>query len=64
MARMKGVPGQAFDISSIWISDEGRFEFILSDDQSIVRTGPTIADAEAFAALIHQVIEDHRKSKT
>ena len=27
MAKMMDVPGQAFDISSIWISNDGRFEF-------------------------------------
>ncbi len=63
MAKMKGVPGQAFEISSIWISDDGRFEFVMKGDQSIVRTGPTIQEAEAFASLLRQLIDAYKKGK-
>jgi hypothetical protein len=64
MAKMRGVPAQAFDISSITISDNGRFEFTSKGDPYIVRTGPTVQEAEAFATVLRQMITDYRKRKT
>lgn len=64
MARMVGVAGQAFDIGSIWISDDGRFEFTAKGDPNIVRTGPTIQEAEAFTSVLRQLIDDYKKRKS
>jgi len=64
MAKMLGVPGHAFDISSFWISDHGRFEFTSKDDPQIVKTGPTLQEAEAFAALLRQSIVEYKKRKS
>ena len=64
MAKMIDVAGQAFGISSIWISDHGKFEFTVWDDPNVVRPGPTIQEAEAFVAVVRQVIDDHKKRKS
>ena len=61
MGKIKAVPGQAFDITSIWISDDGHFEFVMKEDMSIVRTGPTIKQAEEFVTLIHEIITTFQK---
>jgi len=64
MARMIDVAGQAFGISSIWISDNGKFEFTIREDPNVVRSGPTLQEAEAFVAVVRQIIDDHKKHKS
>jgi hypothetical protein len=61
MGKVKGVSGQAFDITSIWISDDGHFEYIIKGDQSIVRTGPTIQEAEEFITLIQELVNSFKR---
>jgi hypothetical protein len=53
------VQGEAFEVDSVWVSDDRRHVNYIHTGDSRVRGGPSIAQARAFAELILRIVKSH-----